>query len=70
MTPLQEPSGIDGLALPQGLMVCPRCAGKGTIVKDGPHPDEYDSAWPCPTCTTDRTAPRGTGLVADMSVDV
>jgi transposase-like protein len=43
---------------------CPRCRGKGTIVKDGPHRDEYDSHHPCPRCTSDRTALRGTGWVA------
>jgi transposase-like protein len=54
---------------PYGTMTCPTCGGKGTIVKDGPHPDEYDNQYPCQTCTTSRTALRGTGLVADMSVD-
>lgn len=42
---------------------CPRCQGKGTIVKDGPHDDEYDSQYPCPRCTTDRTALKGTGWI-------
>ena len=45
------------------LNVCPTCHGKGTVVKDGPHELEYDSHYPCPACTTDRTALRGTGVV-------
>lgn len=42
---------------------CPRCKGRGTIVKNGPHDDEYDSAFPCPRCTTNRTALGGSGWV-------
>ena len=40
---------------------CPRCKGKGTVIKDGPSEYEYDNQWPCPECTTDRTALKGTG---------
>jgi DnaJ-class molecular chaperone len=42
---------------------CPRCQGKGTIVRDGPSEHEYDSHFPCPRCTVDRTAPKGTGCI-------
>jgi hypothetical protein len=42
---------------------CPRCKGKGTIVRDGPSEWEYDNMFPCPRCTTDRTALKGTGWV-------
>jgi DnaJ-class molecular chaperone len=43
---------------------CPTCQGKGTIVKDGSSEWEYDSHYPCPRCTTDHTADRGTGWVS------
>jgi transposase-like protein len=46
-------------------VICPRCNGKGTIVKDGPHDDEYDSHYPCPRCTTDRIALKGTGVIVE-----
>lgn len=41
---------------------CPRCGGKGTVEWIGGE-WEYDSHYPCPTCTTDRTAAKGTGRV-------
>jgi hypothetical protein len=40
---------------------CRRCAGRGTVVRNGPSEYEYDSHYPCSSCTTDRTALRGTG---------
>jgi Fe2+ or Zn2+ uptake regulation protein len=48
---------------------CQRCKGEGTIVKDGPHNDEYDNQFPCPDCTMDRTALRGTGRARTASAD-
>jgi transposase-like protein len=48
---------------------CPRCGGKGTVVKYGPHDDEYDSRYPCPRCTKDRTALKGTGWVVMAKMD-
>lgn len=45
---------------------CPRCQGKGTVVKYGPHRDEYDSHYPCPRCTTDRTALKVTGPAREL----
>lgn len=29
---------------------CPKCGGRGTVVKNGPHDDEYDSHFPCSDC--------------------
>ena len=46
--------------------ICPTCRGKGTVVKNGPSEWEYDNQYPCPTCTTDRTALKGTGYVTAL----
>jgi hypothetical protein len=43
--------------------ICGRCGGTGTVEKNGPHPDEYDSHHWCPDCTTSRTAVKGTGVI-------
>lgn len=48
---------------PDKIVTCPRCKGKGTVVKNGPSEHEYDSAAPCPLCTIDRTALKGPGTV-------
>ncbi len=41
---------------------CAQCHGVGTIEKNGPHDLEFDSHFPCPTCTNDPRASKGTGV--------